>query len=130
MSKIRTYRMVNNRYKTGYGAKYGNRRCQMDGYTFDSVKEMNRYVDLKYLLLTGKIENLELHKPFVLDEGFRDIDGKWHRDFRYIADFVYFDIEKGETIIEDVKSEATRNDRMYKHKKRQMLKKGLRITEV
>lgn len=120
-----TYRMKYQRQN-----KYGNRRISADGFTFDSVKEMNRYMDLKFLLAAGKIENLELQKPFVLDEGFRDMDGKWHRDFRYIADFVYFDIEKNETVIEDVKSEATKNDRVYKIKKRLMLKKGLKITEV
>ena len=124
-----TYRMQN-RYKPGYGRKYGNRKITADGFTFDSVAEYNRYIDLKFLLLAGKIKDLEIHKPYVLSEGFRDKFGTWHRDFRYIADFVYYDCEKGETIIEDVKSEATRNDRMYKHKKREMMKKGLYITEI
>lgn len=121
-----TYRM---KYKRPNN-KYGNRKCSVDGFTFDSVKEMNRYMDLKFLLAAGKIENLELQKPFVLDEGFRDKDGKWHRDFRYVADFVYFDIEQNKTIIEDVKSEATKKDRVYRIKKRFMAKKGLSITEV
>lgn len=124
-----TYRMAN-RNKQGYGRKYGNRRVTADGFTFDSVKECNRYMDLKYMLLAGKIKDLELHKPYVLDEGFRDKHGKWHRDLRYIADFVYYDCELGETVIEDVKSDATREDRVYKIKKRLMMKKGLYITEV
>ena len=125
MARPITYRMKYQRQN-----KYGNRRCQMDGFTFDSVKEMNRYVDLKYMLAAGQIKDLELQKPFVLDEGFRDKDGKWHRDFRYIADFVYYDFEKGETVIEDVKSESTKQDKVYKIKKRFMMKKGLYITEV
>ena len=74
--------------------KYGNRRVTIDGYTFDSGKEGNRYMELKYLLAAGQIKDLELQKPFVLQEGFRDKHGKWHREIKYIADFVYYDNEK------------------------------------
>jgi hypothetical protein len=110
--------------------KYGNRKKQIDGYTFDSTKEANRYMELKFLLATGKIKDLELQKPFVLQESFRGRDGKWVRDIRYIADFYYFDTEKDEWVIEDVKSSATKDNAVYKLKKKMMAYKGLYITEV
>ena len=110
--------------------KYGNRKKQIDGYTFDSTKEANRYMELKFLLATHKIRDLELQKPFVLQESFRGRDGKWVRDIRYIADFYYFDNEKDEWVIEDVKSSATKDNAVYRLKKKMMAYKGLYITEV
>ena len=118
---ITTYRMK---------SKYGNRKCSVDGYTFDSRKEAKRYLELKYLLLTGAIKDLALQKPFVLDEGFVDKTGYRWRDFTYVCDFYYYDVEKQEWIIEDVKSEATKKDKVYRNKKRFMAKQGLIITEV
>jgi len=127
MARIPTYRMMPQRRK---GSKYGNRRVEADGHTFDSVKEMNRYMDLKYLLLAGEIQCLELQKPFELQPAFRDKNGKWHQAVRYICDFYYFDKQKDEWVIEDVKSAATANNAVYKLKKKMMLYKGLEITEV
>lgn len=109
--------------------KYGNRKCSVDGFTFDSVKEMNRYVDLKFLLLAHEISDLELQKEYELQPAFRDVNGKLIRPIYYRADFVYKD-KDGNTIIEDVKSEATKNDAVYKIKKKMMAYRGLYITEV
>lgn len=109
--------------------KYGNRRCSMDGYTFDSVKEMNRYADLKFMLLAHEISDLELQKQYELQPAFRDANGKMVRPIYYRADFVYKD-KDGNTIIEDVKSEATKKDAVYNIKKKMMAYKGLTITEV
>ena len=90
MSQIRTYRPMYRR--NGQGRKYGNRKVQIDGYTFDSVKEGNRYIELKYLLAAGKIENLEMQKPYELVPAFRNAKtGKMERPMYYRADFVYFD---------------------------------------
>lgn len=109
--------------------KYGNRKCSVDGFTFDSVKEMNRYVDLKFLLLAHEISGLELQKEYELQPAFRDVNGKLIRPIYYRADFVYKD-KDGNTVIEDVKSEATKNDAVYKIKKKMMAYRGLTITEV
>ena len=109
--------------------KYGNRRCSVDGFTFDSVKEMNRYVDLKYMLLAHEITDLELQKEYELQPAFRDANGKLIRPIYYRADFVYKD-KDGNTIIEDVKSKATKQDAVYKIKKKMMAYRGLTITEV
>lgn len=123
MARVQTYR-------TRPRNKYGNRKVVIDGYTFDSTKEGNHYIDLKYRMLAGEIKNLELQKPFILDEGFRDNNGKWQRDFKYVADFYYYDVKRGEYVIEDVKSEATKKDKVYRIKKRFMLKHGLVIEEI
>ena len=47
-------------------AKYGNKKVQVDGITFDSRKEANRYAELKMLEKCGAIKQLELQKKFVL----------------------------------------------------------------
>ena len=55
-------------------------------------------------------------------------DGEKIRGMDYVADFTYMD---GNTlVIEDVKSEATRKDKVYQLKKKLMADKGFTITEV
>ena len=112
------------------GRKYGNRKVKIDGYTFDSAKEGNRYMELKFLLAAGEIKDLEMQKPYELQPAFRDANGKMQRPIYYRADFVYTDVKTGETVIEDVKSEATRKDKVYNIKKKMMAYKGLMINEV
>ena len=124
MSRIRGVRTYRSR------SKYGNRRIKIDGYSFDSTKEGNRYMELKYMLAAGKIKDLQLQKPFILQEAFRAKDGSWVRDIRYICDFYYYDYDKDEWIIEDVKSAATKDNSVYRLKKKMMAYKGLYITEV
>lgn len=90
-------------------AKYGNRKITEDGITFDSLGEHRRYCELKLLLLleAGEITNLEVHPKFVLLPAFTDSEGKVHRPITYTADFRY--IEKGITVVEDVKGFRTRD---------------------
>jgi len=53
------------------------------------------------------------------------------RKTEYWADFVYIDALTGETIVEDVKSEATRKKESYIIKRKLMLEKyGIKIKEV
>lgn len=111
------------------GRKYGNRKVQIDGYSFDSVKEGNRYIELKYLLAAGEIKDLELQKQYELQPAFRDADGKMVRPIYYRADFVYTDVKTGETVIEDVKCKATKTPQ-YNIKKKMMAYKGLMIREI
>lgn len=125
MSKTISYRMPRTKQNR---SKYGNRKCTLDGISFDSVKEMNHYCDLKYLLMAGEISDLEVHKPFELQEAFRAADGSWVRAITYEADFVYKD-KDGNTVIEDVKSKATKTA-VYNIKKKMMAYKGMIIREV
>lgn len=108
--------------------KYGNRKTEVDGHTFDSKKEAMRYAELKMLEKAGAIKDLRLQVPFELQKGFRDKYGKWQRPITYIADFTYF--RQGEFVIEDVKSAATRDDTVYRMKKKMMMFKGNYISEV
>ena len=94
-------------------AKYGNNKHEIDGILFDSKKEAGRYLQLKLMLYGALIGNLELQKEYKLI-----VDGKLV--CKYIADFVYVKIGTGETIVEDVKSAATRKLPAYRLKKKLM----------
>lgn len=76
-------------------SKYGNHKTTVDGITFDSQKEVNRYCELKLLQKAGEITELELQKEFVLIPN-QYIDGKLvERKCSYKADFYYFDFRSG-----------------------------------
>lgn len=109
--------------------KYGNQKVELDGHKFDSKKEARRYAELKLMEKAGEIKDLELQKPYVIQPSFFDRSGKRQTAIKYVADFVYQD-KDGNTIIEDVKSPATRKDRVYRLKKKMMAYMGLEITEV
>ena len=84
--------------------KYKNKKVIVDDYIFDSIQESRRYKELKLLLRAGEISNLELQPRFLLQDSFRK-NGKTYRKIEYVADFKY--IEKGKTIVEDVKGIQT-----------------------
>lgn len=90
------------------GDKYHNRKCELDGIRFDSVKEMHRYAELKALEKGGVIWNLERQVPFSLIPAQRDEKGKVvEREVKYIADFMYCD--KSGIHVEDVKGMKTKD---------------------
>ena len=91
--------------------KYGNRKTTVEGITFDSAKEANRYRELKMLEISGLISDLKIQQRF---EIVPKAGGNKRARF-YIADFTYF--EGGKKIIEDVKSEITRKNPVYTLKK-------------
>ena len=85
-------------------SKYGNTKCKsMDGEQFDSIKERNRYYELPLMQKAGIITDLRRQVKFVL---IPKQDGE--REVAYKADFVYEDRETGLTVVEDVKSSATK----------------------
>ena len=84
--------------------KYRNKKIIVDDYIFDSIQESRRYKELKLLLRTGQIQDLELQPHFLLQESFKK-NGKIYRKIEYIADFKY--IENDKTIVEDVKGLQT-----------------------
>lgn len=79
-------------------SKHRNIKCEFDGYTFDSIKEMNRYKDLLNLQRSGHIKYLLLQVPFMVIPK----QGKV-KATRYVADFVYIDYY-GKQVVEDVKA--------------------------
>ena len=106
--------------------KYGNKQTIVDGIKFDSVKEAQRWMELKLLQRTGQIQELQRQVPYVLIPR-QNIDGKMvERPLVYKADFTY--TENGEIVVEDVKGVKTRE---YIIKRKLMLWEfGIRIREV
>jgi hypothetical protein len=102
------------------GNKYGNIKTIIDGIKFDSQKEANRYFELKLLLKSGQIKDLELQPKFKICDSIR-YEGKMYRERYYIADFMYTESGTLMKIVEDVKSPATSKDKVYTLKKQLFL---------
>ena len=102
--------------------KYKNIKTTLDGIKFDSRKEAKRYNELKLMERCGLIKNLELQKPYELQPSFKK-HNKTYRAIKYIADFVYYDVEREQIVVEDVKSPATAKDKAYIIKKKMFIYK-------
>jgi hypothetical protein len=128
-------------------SKYGNKKVEYDGLTFDSKKEAIRWAELKLLEKSGHIVDLQRQQKFVLipAQYERVETGEFYKSgvnkglpktkevcvekaVNYIADFVYK--EKGHIVVEDVKSDVTKT-KEYVIKRKLMLKNfGIKIKEV
>ena len=97
--------------------KYHNKIIIYNGIKFDSIKEKNRYIELKLLERAGLIKNLKLQYEFELQPAFT-LNNKKIRKISYIAVFYYFDNKLNDYIVEDVKSEITKKDKTYCLKKK------------
>lgn len=97
--------------------KYRNKKVIYNGITFDSIKEKNRYIELKLLERAGVIKDLKLQYEFELQPAFM-LNNKKIRKISYIADFYYFDNKVNDYVVEDVKSEITKKDKTYCLKKK------------
>ena len=86
--------------------KYGNQINEFDGHIFDSIKERQRYCELKLLERAGEIKDLKVHPVYYLQGPFR-YQGKTERAISYIADFQYTTTSNNQVIIEDVKGMKT-----------------------
>jgi hypothetical protein len=119
-------------------SKYHSKKVTVNGITFDSKREANRYCELVLLEKAGQIQNLELQKEFELiptqrevipepdDKGGRKIGKVIERPCKYKADFTY--TENGKTVVEDTKGCKTTE---YIIKRKLMLYiHGIRIKEV
>ena len=100
--------------------KYGNRKLTVDGMKFDSQHEADVYFGI--LLPSWKCGTYKLlarQVPFDLPGG-----------IKYIADFLTVSVD-GHVSVIDAKSEATRKNRVYINKKKQMRAIwGIEIKEV
>jgi hypothetical protein len=119
--------------------KYHAKKVTVDGITFDSKKEYNRYRELKLLERAGVISDLKRQVEYELIPAQSESDtvgtrGGVHkgkvieRACKYVADFVY--IENGETVVEDVKSDATRTPEYRIKRKLMLYRYGIKIREV
>ena len=95
-------------------SKYRNRKLEVDGHVFDSRKEVARYEALRLMEQLGQIRNLELQPQFKCN-----VCGK--KICTYRADFAYEQPNENRQyvrIVEDVKSEPTRRNPVYRLKKK------------
>lgn len=96
--------------------KYNAKRTEVDGISFDSKKEAERYSALKLLENGRYITGLAIQVKFPLEGG------------SYIADFTYYDIELKCFVVEDTKGVRTSE---YRFKKRAMKERyGIEILET
>ncbi len=103
-------------------SKYRNIKTTVDGITFDSRKEAARYGTLKLLEKAREISELRCQVRY-------NIELNGVKLFAYVADFGY--VAHGFTIVEDVKSETTRKNPVYRIKKKAMKAQfGIEIREV
>lgn len=109
--------------------KYGAQKTVVDGITFDSKREAQRYQELLLLEQSHKISHLLLQPKYTLQEAFTDKQGNKHGAITYKADFAYYD-DLGFRIVEDVKGVETA---VFKLKKKLFIKRYphliLRITK-
>jgi hypothetical protein len=97
--------------------KYKNKKTIVDGITFHSKLESDRYVFLKHLQLAGVIGGLQMQVRFSICDKFKR-NNKSYLQSSYIADFTYG--EDGKQVVEDVKGFSTD---IYELKKKLVLKK-------
>ena len=104
-------------------SKYHNKRVTVDGITFDSIKEADRWRELRLMEQAGEIVGLVRQVRIELIP-----KTKLYRAVFYVADFVYFDKRTGKTVYEDVKGMKTD---VYKLKKKLLYwRHGIEVNEV
>lgn len=119
--------------------KYQNKKITVAGETFDSMKEYNRYCELRMMQRAGLITDLQRQVKYILIPTQREPDtigkrggvkkGKLlEKECAYIADFVYK--ENGETVVEDTKSEATKTESYIIKRKLMLWRFGIAIREI
>lgn len=115
--------------------KYKAKKITIDGITFDSEKEGNRYLELKLLVRAGEISDLELQPKFPLTINDKPVLIKSQgypngRKAGYKADFKYYDCRHKKWVVEDVKSKATRTEAYVLRKAIIEHIYGIEITEI
>lgn len=104
-------------------SKYHNKRTTVDGITFASKREANRYVELTLMQRAGLISNLRLQVRYPLVVNGVKVGA-------YLSDFTYVD-EHGIEVVEDVKGGEATKTAVYRLKKNLMRAlHGIAIREV
>jgi len=93
-------------------SKYRNQKTAVDGITFDSKKEANRYCELKVMEKGGLISKLALQQSFELAPSVT-IAGRKRPSLKYMADFCYY--LNGLFVVEDVKGMKTDVYKLKRH---------------
>ncbi len=103
--------------RRGKARKYRNIPTTVQGRTFDSKREANRYCELLLLERAGEISDIELQPeyPLVIDGRPVKIRSKGYpkgRRSKYTADFKYLDTRTMRYVVEDVKGIDTTASRI------------------
>lgn len=93
--------------------KYNAKKVEINGVQYDSRHEARDGAKLQQLASAGIISNLQRQVRFVLQEGYRNNQGKAIRPICYIADFVYE--RDGQKYVQDSKGVRTE---VYKIKRK------------
>ena len=112
--------------------KFNAVKVVIDGIKFASTTEGNRYRELKLLVRAGKIRDLEVQPVYELVKSVKYKNAKSRKPaMKYTADFRYWDIEKDELVVEDVKSVATAKLTDYIMRRHMMLAfHGIEVLET
>lgn len=92
--------------------KYGAKKTIIDGITFASKAEANRYLVLRLLANGYTITDLRMQVTFILAPSVV-IQGRKRPPLRYMADFVY--MQDGKQVVEDVKGKLTPVYKLKRH---------------
>lgn len=84
-------------------SKYGAQRTTVDGITFASRKEAKRYGELRLLERAGDIRGLRVQPRYPIVINGQPVKYPSGRALVYVADFSYYDVKRGATVVEDVK---------------------------
>jgi len=88
--------------------KFQNQKTEVNGITFDSKLEADRFQQLKLMELAGEITNLRLQVEFQIFQGYINPDtGEKTKSSNYVGDFMYTDIHEHKVIVEDTKGIET-----------------------
>jgi len=89
--------------KPGGKSKYGNVKVKLDGYTFDSQRERDYYLEYK---LDPEVVNLTVHPRYELTPKYTNAEGVKRRAQHYVADFLVTYRDGREEVV-DVKGVET-----------------------
>lgn len=113
--------------KEAKGSKYSAQRDTVDGITFDSKREAQRWSELRLLERAGKIRDLQRQVPIELEGRDGPLLTRTGRTMRLTLDFAYFDVALGLTVYEDAKGYPTRD---YEVRKAVAAAQGVEVKEV
>ena len=122
-------------------SKYKNTKVEYQGIKFDSKREMQRYIVLKYAEAKGIIQDLQMQVKYELIPAVKETyvkhlktkDKECERTLQlpitYTCDFAY--VKDNELVVEDVKISKSMLPKEYVLKKKMMFAlKGIKIREI
>lgn len=93
--------------------KYGAKKTTVNGITFDSRLEADRYQQLLLLEKVGEISALVLQPEFQILRGWVNSEtGEKIKSRFYVGDFCYIDENTGRLVVEDTKGMETAEFRL------------------